>query len=180
VPKPRDEEHFAVFTRHEDGTPRHLDSSCRPCRRAYQRERYRTDPARRANQLAAARRQRERIRADPEELERQRARRRVWNATQRRRRKGERVPDGRRPQEDRPQGPRWAGRLPAAPLLELVDALAEREGAETVCARLGLSGRTVRAWRNGERGEVRVDVADRALLALGLNWDVWSEECLAA
>lgn len=69
------------------------------------------------------------------------------------------------------------GHLPAAPLAA---AIASRRGQRTIeqwCRDLGVPPRTYSAWRTGERGQVQMDLADRVMLRLGLNWfDVYDAE----
>jgi hypothetical protein len=49
--------------------------------------------------------------------------------------------------------------------------------AEAVCARLDISTRTLREWRDGRRPSVRFDVADRIVTRAGWLWfDVWSDD----
>jgi hypothetical protein len=78
------------------------------------------------------------------------------------------------------------GTLPAKPLADAIDRLVARDHrqligdeqshAEAICGRLGLSTRSLRAWR-GERTDVQLDVADRVLLAAGWHWwDVYDAE----
>ena len=68
--------------------------------------------------------------------------------------------------------------LPVAPLAALLDRMIERgTDSGVLCDRLGISDRTLRAWRVGDRRSVRLDLADRILLELGLLWfDVWTPD----
>lgn len=69
--------------------------------------------------------------------------------------------------------------LPVAPLFDrarkLVDALEEAKlTREEACSTAGVAPRLFRQWETGIYATVRFDVADRVLIALGLNWfDVW-------
>lgn len=88
--------------------------------------------------------------------------------------------------------------LPSAPLVALVDQIHERrlvvagllddaDGASVneVCRDLDVSPRTVLRWRSGEAERVRIDVAERLLLAAGVEWhevypfDDYAEQFLA-
>lgn len=69
--------------------------------------------------------------------------------------------------------------LPAAPLLDLLETMAEARGCtmKDLAAEFGFSPRRLRGWRNGEYERTRFDVADRILTAVGLQWwDVWPAE----
>lgn len=68
--------------------------------------------------------------------------------------------------------------LPAMPLVNLLDRMAESRGSvDELASELHFSPRNLFAWRVGERQYVRFDVADRILTAAGLLWwEVWTEE----
>ena len=81
-------------------------------------------------------------------------------------------------------------RVPARALGSVVEEYIQRQLSNTYCPddadinttrelvakTLGTTARTVYAWRSGERIWVGLDMADRILLALGLNWwEVWDE-----
>ena len=69
--------------------------------------------------------------------------------------------------------------LPARPLAVALDALAAKleGGIEELAVQVGFSSRSYRGWRSGERATVRFDLADKILVAAGLEWwDVWSED----
>jgi hypothetical protein len=57
--------------------------------------------------------------------------------------------------------------------------MAENDGAEGIIESLGLSPRSVRAWRRGERATVQFATVDKALTAMGLAlWEVWGSDVL--
>jgi hypothetical protein len=103
-----------------------------------------------------------------------------------------------RPPRSLPQGAIRQGsgprRLPAAPLVALIDRLVDQRaavevfgidryhsGVEAVCADLGVSSRTVRRWRLAEIVEVNVGVAERVLMNAGVEWyNVYSYDDHAA
>lgn len=66
--------------------------------------------------------------------------------------------------------------LPALPVAGAILRRLERTsvGRDEICATLGISGRTLYAWKSGERQSCMFPEADAVLVALGLNWwDVW-------
>lgn len=84
-------------------------------------------------------------------------------------------------------------RLPAQPLAVALDRLIALEQignpysglpddphfarTDAVCRRVGISSRTLLAWRTGQRKEVQWDLADAILTYTDLAWwDVWNEE----
>lgn len=87
-------------------------------------------------------------------------------------------------------------RLPAYPLAIALDNVIRKESAGNlyseldddphfsrvgiVCERVGISVRTLLAWRSGERQEVQWDHADAILTHTDLSWwDVWNEETVS-
>lgn len=71
--------------------------------------------------------------------------------------------------------------LPVQPLrervLRRVHALETQLTREEACEKVGVTTRMLNHWERGTYDAVRFDVADRVLIALGLNWfDVWTED----
>lgn len=173
-----DRRNFYVARRDDRGRVVRFDATCKPCKRAYQRDRYRTVPEIRAQALAKAEAQREedqrRREADPQYRE---ARRRQWRAYNR-------AWKARRAQPDRGKGPSGPP-LPAPPLAARIDLMVREQevgfgtngtSAEIVCESLGIDARQLYAWRTGEVRAVSFDVADRVLLNANLEaTDVWDE-----
>jgi hypothetical protein len=172
-----------------------LQGYCRPCANADGVARYRTNERRRRLARERAAEQRRRIRerraADPEFDREYRQLQIAYNrAAQERAKARER---GEQPvRQDGPVDDERGGLLPVAPLFGVVDAYIRRaqmhlvmhdveawEGVSTdaLCENLGLDARYFTAWRSGERHLVQLDVADRVIQRLGVNWfDVYDEE----
>ena len=178
--KPRTVEYFYVAVRDEGGGITRLDALCKPCRKAIQRDKYRTKPDWQERHKRAAKeqraRQRKRRRRDPEYDAALRAYGREANrrARERARQAGD--------------SPKLGGpELPVGPLLDVVEPLIEATRAEAVlgddaegavCGLLGITTRTLYRWRAGGK-YLYFDVADRAMLALGMELeDVWPVEDL--
>lgn len=188
LPKPRDEENFAVCKRDADGQALKFDAWCRSCRSAYQRDKYATSPEMRALAIARAARARaareKRVAEDPEYAERWRQQKARWNRAERERRKARKAA----PQKDPNNlgGRRTGAKMPVAPLLEVLDGLAASRRADggtysfdLLCESVGIAGRTVSRWRRGEVENVSLPTADAILVNTHLNLhDVWDEQQL--
>lgn len=179
--KPWTTENFPVKSRNADGTPAALEAYCRSCKATDQRLRYQADPERRrrAVERAAARRERIMARAavDPEFDAERRRRYREWEREYRargRRNAGQATPVE---QHDKEGG----ARLPASPLIAIVtreirklEMCGYEAPIDVVASRVGVEVRTIGRWLTGEIREINLNVADRALIGLGLLWwEVW-------
>jgi hypothetical protein len=131
---------------------------------------------------AAQRRWAERMKADPERYARHlEACRLAWRL--KRERDGADLSNIRALRVRRMPRDRTPGRLPVAPLVEVIDRAIRQAGldrdyqvgsTEEFLRELGLEPRSVRRWRTGEFETVQFDIADIALTRLGLTWwDVW-------
>jgi hypothetical protein len=61
----------------------------------------------------------------------------------------------------------WAF-LPSAPIGALLDGLSD-DGIMALCARTGLGDRTLRRYVTGDSEHIRLDIADKIVVALGLS-----------
>lgn len=191
VSKPLNEDHFHVQRLDPINGKVLYRYMCRPCKRAYVRDQYATNPKRRADARRRAHEHTERIKVrmaeDAEFAAERKQRQREWKAN---RRRGQ--PDARRVDDGSPQ--RRASQpipyVPAGPLGQALERIVIREqarrsrGSETgeeigqaremICAMLGTSSRSLYAWSRGERAMVSFSTADKVLTAAGLHWwDVW-------
>ena len=141
---------FAPCTRE----PLKLASWCRTCQRRKEAEAWR----------------------DPARVEHKREYHRIWREAERRRNG---VPE-RPTRKHAPQGSgRKFPRLSASELAERIVVYARRHYAgnlEETCERLGVESRRLSDWRKGQHTTVQFDVADKALVGMGLHWwDVWEK-----
>ncbi len=126
---------------------------------------------------AATRRYKEAVKADPERHVRFLEVRRIEYVL-RREREGHRVikklSSAKMLSDDRE-------RLPVRPLLSVIDEIIEQRKMfytiGEVCADLGIDDRELRRWRTGECEQVDFNTAERALMAMGRDWeDVWPRQ----
>lgn len=165
--KPRTTEHFAVARRDpETGEATKLDCTCKSCRAAFTRDKYRSDPAFRARVLERARAQRRRLmdrcREDPAFRERFMERRREWERARRERlRRGE-------PGDDASGWSRES--IDARPVLAVVDHFLARTGQEreALAEAAGFPARAFSRWRTS--GRASVGLVDALLIAMDLLW----------
>jgi hypothetical protein len=172
-------EHFGPLKR--DPETREIinfDAYCRGCKRALNNDRYATDEKfrTRARKRAAAWKARTDARrlVDPVFDAEYMARRRKWDQAAKQRAKQRATSVVSAPPPSSGHGPN----MPAQPLARIIDAWAEREELDdaTVAEFLGVTDRRFREWRHPGVC-TRLEIADRCLLALDLNWfDVWSPE----
>jgi hypothetical protein len=148
----------------------------------------------------------QRLAKDPGAVDRRRAQRRAWAAKRaldgKRRvadREGDRIDNVlRRIRQGKPQGGRRlnpmanevAGYVAAPPLAAAIEAEVVRRRPHWVAtgdnedsvrkdlvAEIGITSRTLYAWKNGERHLARFDVADRVVVTLDLLWfDVYDPD----
>lgn len=136
------------------------------------------DPAYAERSREATRRWRERKRQDPEWMEERRERARIDHRLKRES-EGVALEDVRQVASVSRRG--VSDFVPAAPLLMLVERLIEHRKvvAEVlndrgtgyvgeVCQDLGLDGRKLRAWRNGEFERASIGMAERIMLVAGV------------
>jgi hypothetical protein len=192
--KPLIAEHWHRGPRDAEGA-KAWSSYCRPCANAEGVERYRTDARRRELTRERAKAQRQRIRerraADPEFDREYRALQIAYfkaaKARKKARERGEEPAKGAAPVDNE-----MGGLLPVAPLYSAVDAYIRRaqmhvvmhdvdardgHSSEALCENLGIDVRSFTAWRSGERHLVQLDVADRVIQRLGVNWfDVYDAD----
>lgn len=175
--KPLTEEHFSIDERDPDGKPIAFHRYCRSCKAAEQRDRYHNDPQFRQQTLERNARQRAKTRqraaADPDFAQRRREYHREHSR---------RFRERRRQQPEPFRSDDGGGMLPVEPLADAIrrelEHLTERDFCdaplEVVAAICGTTDRTIRAWLASERIEVRLNIADRALIGLNLLWfEVW-------
>jgi hypothetical protein len=181
VRKPLTSDHWSPATYHKDGSVRKWDGYCRSCKRAEVRDRYHSDKNVRAKALARAAKQRaaewERRRSDPEYDALIRERRRQRSAKRR-------AEAAMRPRLIRLPGvDAKMPRVPVGPLIAAIDAYVNAHAPQfagqvaktddthaTLCERIGVSDRTIRAWRSGGRTHANLDSADRLMIELDLLW----------